>query len=272
MPTEAKHTATQTVFNVLAVAASAFLLFGARRNHGSQGALMSGLGELFKGVAQGRQQKVKEDSVKWHQLNESIQAENKGRLQTYKDVLANRKLNLGQQMDLIKMHAQFHKDQRLEEAADQRNLAAVQKNLENKQRQLKDHATRTTKGTVPKNSVMLEDYRQRVFEKSGGKVDFNTDPDKAREVYPWSEFLKDSHRDEARVAKKAQKDGAADTTATPAPTKPQDKSADLDQHIAAMFNGTGNQPKMDTKTNESVLAQPDSVLTNTGGQGNESGL
>jgi hypothetical protein len=236
MSQEAKGTMAQTVFNVLAVAATAFAVFGTRRNGYSQGTLMSGLGSLFKGIAEGRQEKVKEDSVKWHQLNESVQAENKNRLQNYKDILANKKLDLGQQMDLIKMNAQFHKDVRLESEAGEKNLAKVQKNLEDKQKQLKDHAGKTTKGTVPKNSVLLEDYRQRVLEKTKGKVDFNNDPDAAREAYPWSQFLKDSHREQG----KAPKDAPA------APDKSENSADPLDL-------GLVTPKKMDTQTQESVL-------------------
>jgi hypothetical protein len=235
MSQEAKGTAAQTVFNVLAVAATAFAVFGSRRNPYSQGAMMSGLGALFSGIAQGRQDKVKQDSVKWHQLNESVQSENKARLQNYKDILSNKRLDLQQQMDLIKMNAQFHKDLRLEGEASEKNLAKIQKNLEDKQRQLKDHAGKTTKGTVPHNSVMLEDYRQRVLEKSGGKVDFNTDPDGAREVYPWSQYLKDSHRDEGK--KKPKEDVP-------------DKSSESDDPLDI---GLVKPKKMDTKTDESVL-------------------
>jgi hypothetical protein len=235
LPQEAKGTMAQTVFNVLAVAATAFAVFGSRRNPYAQGAMMNGLGSLFKGIAEGKQDKVKEDSVKWHQLNESIQSENKQRLQDYKDILANKRLDLAQQMDLVKMKAQFHKDARLESEAGEKNLAKIQKNLEDKQKQLKDHASKTTKGTVPKNSVMLEDYRQRVLEKSSGKVDFNTDPDKAREVYSWSQFLKDSHRDQGKTAKAAE-----------APEKAADSADPLDL-------GLVTPKKMETQNQESVL-------------------
>ena len=235
LPQEAKGTAVQAWFNVAAIAAVAFSMFGTRRNPYAQSALMGGLGSLFSGIAQGRQQKVKEDSVKWHQLNESIQSENKERLQNYKDIMANKRLDLSQQMDLVKMNAQFHKDVRLEGEAGEKNLAKIQKNIDDKQKQLKDHAAKSTKGTVPKNSVMLEDYRQRVLEKSSGKVDFNNDPDKAREVYSWSQFLKDSHRDQGKATKTSE---------------PPEKSADSADPLDL---GLVTPKKMETQTQQSVL-------------------
>jgi hypothetical protein len=188
---EMKGTAAQAVFNVLAVAATAFAVFGSRRNPYAQGAMMSGLGALFSGIAQGKADQVKKSSVDWHKYNEQIVAENKERLQGYKDILANKRLDLSQQMDLMRMKAEFYKDEKMEFAAKSKSLAAVHQNIQYKDKQIIDHQKKTTQGMTPKSSPAYNEWRQLVLEKSDGKSDINTPEGMnwAHENYPFSKYL-----------------------------------------------------------------------------------
>src|SRR6266705_25628 len=104
MSQEAKGKAAESVMSLLAIAAIAFTVFGRKSgNSFGQAALMNGLGSMLSGYAQGKHQRAEDDKAKWHQLWEVKNQENKDRLSTYRETLANKKMDLSQQMDIIKM-------------------------------------------------------------------------------------------------------------------------------------------------------------------------
>lgn len=185
-PEEQKGQVTQRVLQVAAIAAVAFSLFGKRRNPYAQGALMGGIGSLIQGYLQGNAEKHKEDTVKWHQLNEAIHTENRERLQDYKDILANKHLNLAQQMDLLKMKGEFYKSSRMENNAAKGDLAAIQKHVEHMEKGQAMHASNS-----PMSKADGENWRALVLEKSGGKADTKTQDGLkwAFENYPPSQYF-----------------------------------------------------------------------------------
>jgi Tfp pilus assembly protein PilE len=212
MPQAAKNNAAQSVMSLLAIAAIAYTVFGRKSgNSFGQAALMNGLGSMFQGYAQGRHQKAEDDKAKWHELWQMKNQENKDRLQQYRETLANKRLDLSQQMDLIKMQAAQHHDFELELAAEQKNLNAVVKNLEAKR---KAHQ-RVISGLVGANAKDYKsgpsaEWRQEVLEKSKGEIDparSDDEREKAYELYPYSQFLKD-RKETAKQIEEEKKKGS----------------------------------------------------------------
>ena len=183
-----KGQVTQRVLQVLAIAGVAFSLFGRRRNGYAQGALMGGLGSLIQGYMHGNEEKHKADTANWHQLNQSIHAENQQRMQEYKDILANKKLNMSQQMELMRMKGQFYQSNRMETNAQKQDLAAIHKHITDMEKWQSTHRA---------NAIMSkadhDNWRALVLEKSGGKADINT-PDGSKwafDNYPPSQYFND---------------------------------------------------------------------------------
>lgn len=204
MPQEQKNSITHTVINMVAVAALAYAAFGSRRgNPYGQAAWMGGLGQMFSAFSQGEHEKAKDNMLKWHQLTEQVNAENKARLTSYKEIIANKKLDLHEQMDLIRMQASIYKDASMEEAAASKNFAAVIKQADQKAKALTRAQKDTTNALVPKMPVH---YRQWVLQKTGGKLDPAKDDasyDKAYSEYPPSDMMAENRKtaDEAARAR-----------------------------------------------------------------------
>src|SRR6266704_3057241 len=132
LPQETKNRVAQTVAGLATIAAIAFTVFGRKSgNPYAQGAMMSGLGSLFSGIAQGRHAKAQENAQKFHELWQIKNKENADRLASYRETLANKRLDLSQQMDLIRMKAALHHHE-LQAVAEQKNLNGLVKNLEAK--------------------------------------------------------------------------------------------------------------------------------------------
>jgi hypothetical protein len=254
MSQEMKGTAAQTVFNVLAVAASAFLVFGSRRNPYAQAAMMSGLGSFFSAISQGNPNKVKQSAADWHKYNEGIIAENKERLQGYKDILANKRLDLSQQMDLMRMKAEFYKDGKMESDAASKSLAAIHLNLKNKAAQIYDHQKRTTQGMTPKNSATFAEWRQLVMEQSGGKADINTPEGMnwAHENYPFSKFLNEKKTPITTDPETGKKTGGFSGSAIGVSKKPA--KSDYEKHMDELYGALPDKTP-DEAPSKSVLEQ-----------------
>jgi hypothetical protein len=215
MPQEAKNKAAQSVANLVTIAAIAFTVFGRRSGHSfAQAALMNGMGSMLQGYAQGRHQKAEDDKAKWHQLWEMKNQENKDRLQQYRETLANKRLDLSQQMDLIKMMAAQHRDSELEAAAEQKNLNAIVKNIESKR---KAHQ-KVQGGLVGANakdyrSGPSAEWRALILEKSKGEIDparSDDEREKAYELYPYSQFLKDKKETAKQIEEEKKKSSEKD--------------------------------------------------------------
>lgn len=189
---------TSRVFQVLSIAAVAFSLFGKRRNGYAQGALMGGIGALINGYVQGNAEKHKQDTANWHKLNEDIHKENGERLQDYKDILANKKLNMEQQMKLMEMKGKFYESNRMEMNGQKQDVAAIHKHVTDMKKYQDNHNQNT-----PMPKADAEMYNGLIQEKSGGKYDMSTPEGRkwAMENYPRSQFYNDK-KDPVRTDKK----------------------------------------------------------------------
>lgn len=209
-PQEQKNDVAHTVMQVIAAAAIAYTVFGRSRNPYSQGAMLSGLGALLQGYQQGHAEKMKEDTANWHAHNQSVMNQNKERTEQYKQIIANKKLALPEQMQLIHMTADLHKDDVLGQKAKEKDLAGVIKNIVDKDKAQATVQGKLTKKLLPKNtgSAQWENYRMQVLNKSGGKVDVNRSQEElvqANSIYPWTDYTADQlkeaeqkHADESK--------------------------------------------------------------------------
>lgn len=267
-PEEQKGQVTQRVLQVAAIAAIAFSLFGKRRNGYSQGALMGGMGALIQGYMQGNAEKHKEDTVKWHQLNQSIIKENQQRQQEYKDLLENKRLTLGEQMKLMEMKGKFYDSNRMESNAQKQDLAAIHKHVY----QHMEQWNKTHMANSPMSKADSENWRALALEKSGGKADTKT-PEGLKwafEHYPPSQYF-----NEKKTPRKVDKDTGKSTGGFSG--KQEDKSSDkapetdLDRRMDEKFGKIRTQgspspsPPSDKKT--SVLDKSDFSSPNVDDEG-----
>jgi hypothetical protein len=176
------------VLQVLAIAGVAFSLFGKRRNGYAQGALMGGLGSLIQGYMKGDQEQHNQNTKNWHKLNESIIKENQDRMNQYKAILGNKKLNLEEQMKLMAMKGKFYESNRMESNAQKQDLAAIHKHLAHMADWQDKHSLNT-----PMTKADAAKYNGLVMEKSGGKYDMSTPEGRqwAFDNYPRSQFYDD---------------------------------------------------------------------------------
>jgi len=218
LPQETKNRVAQTVAGLATIAAIAFTVFGRKSgNPYAQGAMMSCLGSLFAGIAQGRHAKAQEDAQKFHELWAIKNKENSERLQSYRETLANKRLDLSQQMDLIRMKAALHNDYELEATAEQKDLTGLVKNLESK-RKANQKVINGLVGKTAKDykSGPLAEWRQMVLEKSKGEIDparSDDEREKAYELYPFSQFLKDRKETAKQIEEEKKKNEKPDPLA-----------------------------------------------------------
>jgi hypothetical protein len=183
-----KGQVTSRVLQVLAIAGVAFSLFGKRRNGYAQGALMGGLGSLIQGYMQGNHEQHNQNTKNWHQLNESIIKENQDRMNQYKAILGNKKLNLEEQMKLMAMKGKFYESNRMESNAQKQDLAAIHKHIAHMADWQDKHRANAIMSKADKAK-----WAALVLEKSDGQADVYTPEGLkwAYKNYPPSQFYND---------------------------------------------------------------------------------
>lgn len=209
----------QSVFGMLATTALAMVLFGTNRNPYARGAIMQGLGQAFTNFSKGRVEDAKHKMADWHELTEKIGQENKERLNNYKAVLANKKMNLAQQMQVMGMYAKIYKDKDMADNADAKNLNGVLKSLHNRVKGQERWNKETLGFLSPKAASQ---YRQKILENTKGKVDIERSPEErqwAMDHYPPSQIMRDDIRQRAEAtaegkadAKKKAQGGGTDSS------------------------------------------------------------
>jgi hypothetical protein len=122
----------QTLMQVASIIAIGSAVFGRHRNPYSQIVQQSAIGGFLSGIAQGQKDKAHDQLQNWNKAVELTDKLNKEDTQTYKDVLANRRLDLTQQMDLLKDVASQRGDMRMYEAATKNDLTSINKILDDK--------------------------------------------------------------------------------------------------------------------------------------------
>ena len=189
--------AAMQLFKFAALAAVAYGVGGRGRGHGAifMGALGAGLKSYQAGHEQARDKSLR----LWEKNYEVIKDANREQQQNYREILADKHLKLQEQTTLLGAYSKFYGDERMQDAAERQDIMAIQKTIEDHERQQRDSEKQMAKDRFKWYDIMGKsqsayDYADWIREKSDGKLDLS----KARnedEMYqmekqfPRSQFL-----------------------------------------------------------------------------------
>lgn len=195
----------------LILAGIASTIFGRRHNPWANAAMMSGMGSFIDGFTKAQHETATEQLQNWNHSVEYAVKMNQEADRTYNETLSNRRLDLTQQMDVIKAIAAQRQDVEMYKAANSKDLNQIIRVVEQHDRangfmsraQIDVNSRAANlwlKGQVGNSWSMY------VIEKSGGTLDPTKDEAsfrKARELYPPVEWM-ESHTKGGAAKKEAQ--------------------------------------------------------------------
>lgn len=183
--------------DVLSMVAIASTIFGKHRGGYSQAIQTSAVAAFVNGYQQGKEGIAKNALEQWKEQTSMIQKNNEAQIQQYKETLADKRLTLSEQMDVIKAQAESVKDQRTASAAEQKDLAGIIKAIHDQTQAQLVYRKQQADVTKHLTSSFLKmpgaaAWRSEVMSKYGidpSKSD--EDFKKAEEKYPLDQFNKD---------------------------------------------------------------------------------
>src|SRR5271165_998397 len=200
-----RFNAGEAIVNVLKFGALLAIAYGSSARRGSavrKAALAGAIGGWADAINQNRQngRRTSDAAYKlWEKQREFDKDQRQQQMANYRAILSDKRLQLNQQMDLIKMTADQYKDFRMASDAERKDLLAVQANLQNmwklhkdaEQQHLKDR--HTIQDMVGRQGE-ADRYYVWVRDKFGAKIDSKTpieEYDKLPEAAKYTEFLKE---------------------------------------------------------------------------------
>src|SRR5215475_10508144 len=210
-PTQAQQGGlSEFIANLLKFGALAAIAFGSR---GRGGAILSkiAIGSALEGYAKGRRE-VTEQALQVYEKNRQyVNDLNRQQTQEYHNILADRRLTLSQQMDLINARARVYGDMNTADAARRQDLRAVLEKIE-AQRKLQDDTekeqirNRDKLYDVLGKTQITAQYLEWLRQVSGGTVTLTgkSDPEEWNRIvaahpdWSFSSFLKWHHQQELK--------------------------------------------------------------------------
>jgi hypothetical protein len=217
MPQAKKNDFLSAFGTMMAVVVPIALAFGMRGNGFAKGAMLAGLGEAIKNFVAGRQKAGQEDMKAFNEQAKAIKESNRERMQIYGKILADRKMELDDQFKMIHSVAQEFWDPYMAKAAAEKNMTAVQKQMDN-QYKANDRFSRGVAHANKKVDPNWTAYRNFVIGKSraeGKVVDPDTDPDAADKVIPYKQWYDQHSKDQSKDEKDQANKEATDPDAPP---------------------------------------------------------
>lgn len=200
MPQQKKNDFWSAFGTMMAVVVPIALAFGLRGNGFAKGAMLSGLGAAIKNFTEGRDKAAKEDMKAFNEQAKAIKESNTERNAIYKDILADRKMELDDQFKMIHSVAQQFWDPYMSKASGAKNMAGVQKQLNNQDKvnkRFKEGVDHVNKKVRPKNWA---DYAQYMKDKY--HVDVDQDPQKADAIKTYTDWEEEHHPSKAEAEEK----------------------------------------------------------------------
>jgi hypothetical protein len=243
MPTQAaqdKKSRAQTVAAFIGVAIPLALALGGRRRGAAIGAI-AGLSQGIQAINEGYDDKAKHAAALWKQQNDMAAKYGKDQMEYYKDIIANRKTNIEEKMQLLNHTAESFKDEAMMKKTEVEQWDGVVKTLTGREKLLQDFM-KNKQQNEEKIMRMLgsgaeyEDYKQRLIQKSpsfkkaiesGDSERYFDEYNKASEKYPWQKFLDEKQQmkiKEAKARKEAEAELSPDADSSPTPA--DDKNLD----------------------------------------------
>jgi hypothetical protein len=183
--------------DVLSMVAIASTIFGKHRGGYAQAIQMSAVGAFVNGYTQGKEKVAQAGLEQWKEQTSLIEKQNAQQLQVYKETLADKKLTLQEQMDVIKEQAAMTNNARLYQAAATKNLTELVKTIHDMNtahlayKKANQDATKHFTSTYYKLPNAAA-YRAEVMKRYGiDPAKSDEELQKAEEKYPLDQFNKD---------------------------------------------------------------------------------
>lgn len=127
-----KYGPTTMIAQVLSMVGIASAVFGKHRNPYASAALMNGTAGFINGFQKSRKDEAKNAMDLWNKNNELIHKQNQEETQSYRDVLADSRLDLQEKMSIMHEMAARKQDGNMLNLAVNRDLNGIIKQLQNK--------------------------------------------------------------------------------------------------------------------------------------------
>jgi hypothetical protein len=131
-PQQQKQNVGQIFGNIMALVAIGSAVFGKHRGPYGSAIAMSGAGAFLNAFSKARNQEGKEALQYWNKSVELTSKQNAEDTRTYNEILANKRLDMTQQMDLLRTVAAQRQDSAMYTAAANKDLNNVMKVMSNK--------------------------------------------------------------------------------------------------------------------------------------------
>ena len=154
--------------NVAAMVAIGTAIFGKHRGGWGSAITQAGVGSFLQNFAQGRQEQSKEQYRIWKEAQTTIQENNKAKVQDYKDVVNDHRLDLAEQHQQLADLSYLRQDWRMYDAATRNAHAEVIKIMDQQQKALQARQTSSQKAMDEINKTLLK--KQEAEQAKGEKV------------------------------------------------------------------------------------------------------
>lgn len=131
-PNAQKRTVGNILGQVISMGLIGAAVFGRSRNKWANAAMYSGAGSFIQGFTKGQNDAAKEQLQNWNKLVEYNSKINQEKDRTYNQILANKRLDLAQQMDVIHSVATRRGDLAMYKAVQSRDLNNIMKVIDDK--------------------------------------------------------------------------------------------------------------------------------------------
>jgi len=175
--------------NVAAMVAIGTAIFGKRGGGWGAAITQAGVGAFLKNFAEARQEQSSEVFKQWKESQELIWKNNQAKINDYKEVLADRRLDLSEQHQQLAELAYQRQDWKMYHAATQNAQAQVIKIMEQQQKGLDAAKTSNEKAQEKINETLLK--KQEAEHAKGEKITefpVNITPTKAKQFPKDTEF------------------------------------------------------------------------------------
>jgi len=154
--------------NVAALVAIGTAVFGKHRGGWGTAITQAGVGAFLKNFAESRQEQSKETFDQWKESQRLIQYNNQAKINDYKEILADRRLDLSEQHQQLAELAYERNDQRMYSAATRNAHAEVVKIMEQQQKAADAAKVSAQKAQDKINETLIK--KQEAEQAAGKKV------------------------------------------------------------------------------------------------------
>ena len=174
--------------NVAAMVAIGTAIFGKHRGGWGSAITQAGVGSFLQNFAQARQEQSKDQYKVWKEAQEQIKQNNQAKINDYKDILADRRLDLSEQHAQLADLAYLRNDQRMASAAARNDHAEVIKIIQQQQKGADAYAKSTEKAMEGITKTLIKQESERAKGEKVTTFPTNITPEQAKRFPANTEF------------------------------------------------------------------------------------